>query len=113
MEQIRSGLIKGLAVSSTYRLPSIPNVPTFAEAGVPGVRLTGWLGIYGPPRFPEDVRQQLGAAVVEVVKNPDTRDKFRAIGFEPVELGVKEFSAFHAAEIKRWVEFMGATGLRK
>ena len=113
MEQIRSGLIKGLAVSSSYRLPSIPNVPTFAEAGVPGVRLTGWLGIYGPPRFPEDIRQQLGAAVVEAVKTPDIRDKFRAIGFEPVELGVTAFSAFHAAEIKRWVEFIGATGLRK
>jgi len=51
MEQIKTGLIKGLAVSSPYRLPSLPNVPTFKQAGVAGVELTGWLGIYGPPRI--------------------------------------------------------------
>ena len=83
MEQIRSGLIKGLAVSSSYRLPSIPDVPTFAEAGVPGVRLTGWLGVYGPPRLPDDVREKLSAAIVEVVGKPEIegkipRHRFRA-----------------------------------
>ena len=56
MEQIRSGAIKGLAVSSSYRLPALPDVPTFAEAGLPGVTLTGWVGIYGPPGLPADVR---------------------------------------------------------
>ena len=80
---------------------------------MPGVRLTGWLGVYGPPRLPEDVREKLGAAVVEVVGKPEIKDKFRAIGFEPLELGVTAFSAFHAAEIKRWVEFIAAAGLRK
>src|SRR6266487_2460076 len=54
MEQIKSGQIKGLAVSSPYRLPSVSDLPTFAEAGVPGVELTGWIGIYGPPRLPDD-----------------------------------------------------------
>ena len=63
MEQARSGLIRPLAVSSPYRLPSLPSVPTFKEAGVPGVELTGWLGIYGPPRMPEDVRATLGSAI--------------------------------------------------
>src|SRR5205085_8926527 len=56
MEQIKSGMIKGLAVSSPYRLPSLPDMPTFRRAGFPGVELTGWLGIYGPPRLPDDVR---------------------------------------------------------
>ncbi len=54
---------------------SIPNVPTFAEAGVPGVRLTGWLGVYGPPRLPDDIRQKLGAAIVEVVEKPEIEGK--------------------------------------
>jgi tripartite-type tricarboxylate transporter receptor subunit TctC len=113
MQQIKSGLIKGLAVSSPYRLSSLPNVPTFKQAGVPGVELTGWLGIYGPPRMPEDVRATLGKAIAEIVKQPDIQDKFRAIGFEPTGLGVKEFSEHHAAEVKRWVAFMTETGLRK
>ena len=113
MEQIKTGMVKGLAVSSPYRLPSIPQVPTFKEAGVSGVELTGWLGVYGHPQMPEDTRAMLGAAIVEIVKQEDVREKFRAIGFEPTGLGVHDFSQFHAAEVKRWVAFMTEAGLRK
>jgi tripartite-type tricarboxylate transporter receptor subunit TctC len=113
MEQIKSGAVKGLAVSSSYRLPAVPDLPTFKQAGVSGVELTGWLGIYGPPRMPEEVRATLGKAVVDIVKQPEIQDKFRAIGFEPTGLGVKEFSDFHASEVKRWVAFMSEIGLRK
>jgi tripartite-type tricarboxylate transporter receptor subunit TctC len=113
MEQIKSGQIKGLAVSSPYRLPSVSDLPTFAEAGVPGVELTGWIGIYAPPRLPDDVREKLGAAIVDVVKQPDVQDKFRAIGFEPTGLDVKAFSELHASEVKRWVAFLTEINLRK
>ena len=113
MEQVKSGLIRGLAVSSPYRLPSLPNVPTFKEAGVSGVELTGWLGVYGQPRMPDDVRATLGAAIAAIVKQPDIQEKLRAIGFEPTGLGVKEFSEFHASEVNRWVAFMTEVGLRK
>ena len=113
MEQIKTGAVKGLAVSSSYRLPSIPQVPTFKEAGVSGVELTGWLGVYGHPQMPDDIRATLGAAIADIVKQPEIGEKFRAIGFEPTGLGVREFSDFHAAEVKRWVAFMTETGLRK
>src|SRR5690606_4388845 len=68
MEQIRAGTIKGFAVSSPYRLPAVPGLPTFEQAGVPGIVLTGWLGVYGPPGIPDDIRAKLGKAIVEVVK---------------------------------------------
>jgi tripartite-type tricarboxylate transporter receptor subunit TctC len=113
MEPIRSGLIKALAVSSPYRLPVIPDVPTFKEAGVPGVELTGWLGVYGPPRLPEDVRATLGPAIAAMVKQPELASRFRTIGFEPTGLGVTAFSDLHAAEVKRWTAFLGEIGLRK
>jgi tripartite-type tricarboxylate transporter receptor subunit TctC len=113
MEQIRTGKIRGLAVSSPYRLPSVPSLPTFEQAGVPGITLTGWLGIYGPPGMPEDVRAKLGKAIVEVVKQPEVQTKFRAIGFEPTGQDVKEFSAHHAAEVKRWVAFLKEAGVKK
>jgi tripartite-type tricarboxylate transporter receptor subunit TctC len=113
MEQIRSGLIKGLAVSSPYRLPAVPSLPTFKEAGVAGVELTGWLGIYGTPRMPEDIRTMLGNAIVDIVKQPEMREKFRTIGFEPTGLDAKAFSDHHAAEVRRWVAFLGEIGLRK
>jgi tripartite-type tricarboxylate transporter receptor subunit TctC len=112
-EQVLAGTIKGFAVTSPYRQPMLPNVPTFAEAGVPGVVVTGWLGIYGPPGLPNDVRDKLGKAIVEVVKDPETQKKLRAIGFEPTGQGTAEFTAHHAAEVKRWVAFYGEVGLRK
>jgi tripartite-type tricarboxylate transporter receptor subunit TctC len=112
-EQVNSGTIKGLAVTSPYRQPMLPNVPTFAQAGVPGVVVTGWLGLYGPPGLPEDIRQKLGAAVVEVMKEPEVVKKLRAIAFEPTGMGVKEFTDFHATEVKRWVAFYTEMGLRK
>ena len=113
MEQIRSSAVRGLAVSNARRVPSVPDLPTFAEAGVRDLVLTGWLGIYGPAKLPEDVRNKVGAATVEVVRSPDMQQKFRDIGFEPTGQGVKEFSEHHAAEVKRWVSFIGELGLRK
>jgi tripartite-type tricarboxylate transporter receptor subunit TctC len=113
MEQIRSGAIRGLAVSSAYRQPSLPDVPTFAESGLPGVTLAGWVGIYGPPGIPADVRAKLGSTIVEVVRQEDIKERFRKIGFEPTGLGVAAFSELHAAEIDRWVKFLGEIGLRK
>jgi len=112
-EQVLAGTIKGFAVSSPYRQPMLPNVPTFEQAGVPGVIVTGWLGLYGPPGMPEDVRQKLGAATVEVVKDPEIQKKLRAIGFEPTGQNVSSFTAHHAAEVKRWVAFYSEVGLRK
>jgi tripartite-type tricarboxylate transporter receptor subunit TctC len=113
MEQIRSGQLKGLAVSSAKRLPSVPNLPTFEEAGVPNMVLTGWLGVYGLPKMPESIRTKLGAAIVDIVKQPEVQAKFRAIGFEPAGMDVKEFTAHHNAEVKRWVSFLGEIGVRK
>jgi tripartite-type tricarboxylate transporter receptor subunit TctC len=112
-EQVLAGTIKGLAVSSPYRQPMLPSVPTFEEAGVPGVVVTGWLGLYGPPGLPEDVRRRLAEATVEVVKDPEIQKKLRAIGFEPTGQGLDAFAAHHAAEVKRWVEFYTEVGLRK
>ena len=114
MEQINARAIKALAVSSPYRLPSNPDIPTFEEAGVPDVKLTGWLGVYGPPQLPEDVREKLGSAIVEVVKQPEIQKKFRAIGFEPPGRASPSSPPSMASEVEALgVAFMTETGLRK
>ena len=112
-EQVLAGTIKGLAVTSPYRQPMLPDVPTFEEAGVPGVVVTGWLGIYGPPGLPEDVRQKLGAAIVEVVKAAGNHKKLRAIGFEPTGQGVKEFTAHPRRRGEALGRVLTELGLRK
>jgi tripartite-type tricarboxylate transporter receptor subunit TctC len=105
MGQIEAHTIKGLAVTSPYRQPTLPDLPTFKEAGFPGVELTGWLGLYGPPTMPEDIRQMLGHAVADIVKQPAMQQRFRAIGFEPTGQDANAFAAYHAAEVVRWKKF--------
>jgi tripartite-type tricarboxylate transporter receptor subunit TctC len=113
MGQIKAQTIRGLAVTGAARQPSLPDVPTFKEAGLPGIDLTGWLGLYGPPRMPGDVRQMLGNAVAEIVQQPDMKDKFHAIGFDPIGQNADAFAAYHASELKRWTAFTNELGLRK
>jgi tripartite-type tricarboxylate transporter receptor subunit TctC len=113
MGQIQAHTIKGLAVTSPYRQPTLPDLPTFKEAGFPGVELTGWLGLYGPPNMPEDIRQRLGHAVADIVKQPVMEQRFRAIGFEPTGQDANTFAAYHAAEVVRWKKFTSEIGMDK
>jgi tripartite-type tricarboxylate transporter receptor subunit TctC len=113
MGQIQAHTIKGLAVTSPYRQPTLPDLPTFKEAGFPGVELTGWLGLYGPPTMPEDIRQMLGHAVADIVKQPAMQQRFRAIGFEPTGQDANAFAAYHAAEVVRWEKFTSEIGMSR
>ncbi|MCC6775493.1 MAG: hypothetical protein IT537_02490 [Hyphomicrobiales bacterium] len=92
---------------------SLPNAPTFEEAGVGGVELTGWPGLHGPPRMPEEARVLLGEAIVEIVRHPEMQEESRTIGFEPTGLDAPTFGRFHAGEVARWMAFMTDSGLRK
>ena len=112
-EQVKAGKLKGLAVTSPYRQPGLPKVPTFKEAGVEGMEVTGWLGLYGPPDLPEDIRKRLAAVTVQIVKEPEYAARLRAIAFEPTGQDMAAFTAHHASEFKRWVAFYKAMGLTK
>jgi len=110
MAQIKAHTINGLAVTSAHRQPALPDVPTFKEAGYPGIDLAGWIGLYGPPQMPEDVRQMLGKAVVDIVHQPEIVEKFHNIGFEPTGQDADTFAAYYAAEVNRWRAFTAAIG---
>ncbi len=112
-EQVKAGKLKGLAVTSPYRQRGLPDVPTFKEAGVEGMEITGWLGLYGPPGLPADIRKRLAEATVQIVKEPEYAAKLRAIAFEPTGQDMDAFTAHHAAEFKRWVAFYKEMGLTK
>jgi tripartite-type tricarboxylate transporter receptor subunit TctC len=103
--------LKILAVGSKQRLKRLPNVPTMEEQGVPGVHHGSWLGIFGPAALPHSIREKLSAALVEIIRDPDTQGKLRNIGFEPVGTDYVTFDAFFRAEMKRWGEFVRENGL--
>jgi tripartite-type tricarboxylate transporter receptor subunit TctC len=102
--------LKILAVSSKHRLKLLPRVPTLQEAGI-GVTQGSWLGLFGPARLPDAIRNKVSAAVVELIRDPETQAKLRNIGFEPVGTDHAAFDAFFRSEVKRWTDFVKENGL--
>jgi tripartite-type tricarboxylate transporter receptor subunit TctC len=100
----RDGKFKILAVADTMRAPAIPDVPTTAEAGLPGFLSTAWFAVMGPPKLPDVLAQRFAADFIEVVRMPDVAARYRAVGTEPVGSTPARTGAFIREEIARWRE---------
>lgn len=112
MSAIEGGLITPIAVSSASRYHRLPNVPTFAEQGVPGFVATGWFGIVAPAATPNDVIEKLNAAFVTALKDPTIVERIRALGSDPLPMSPREFSRFIESEARKW-EAVAAKAGRK
>jgi len=110
LQHIQSGRLKALYVTDAQRVAALPNVPTAKEAGYPGLETSGWQGIVGPAGMPKDVVARISKAIGETLAKPDVRQKFAANGSAIMEKGPEEFTAFHTAEINRWVPVIKASG---
>jgi tripartite-type tricarboxylate transporter receptor subunit TctC len=108
--QIRAGKARGLAISSAARLPDHPDIPTFREMGYPDLVATIWFGLSGPAGLPQDIVQRLNAEVRRILQLPDVRERLRPEGIEPGNLDAQQYTAFVAAELKRWVPILRSTG---
>jgi tripartite-type tricarboxylate transporter receptor subunit TctC len=110
---IRAGQIKAYAVTAAQRIPELPDVPTLAEAGFPGIGSLNWNGLFAPARTPKPVIDKLFAATVAVMKEPEMQD-FLAKRSIPLTLSASpaEFTAFVQAETKRWDKIIRDNGVR-
>jgi tripartite-type tricarboxylate transporter receptor subunit TctC len=106
--QISSGTVRALAVTSTERLPSLPNVPTLAEAGLAGVDLNGWGGVWAPAATPPAVLKKLNADFRRVLEMPETKERFAKLGLVPMASTPEEFQRFVQAETDRWGKVVAA-----
>ncbi len=104
MSQIEGGQLKTIAISSAKRFPRLPQIPTFAESGLPGFESNGWFGIVAPAATPADVIATLNTALVKVLKEPDVVERIRALGAEPMPMSPAEYGAFINAEIDKWLK---------
>jgi tripartite-type tricarboxylate transporter receptor subunit TctC len=109
---IKSGRLRGLAVTGAQRSASTPDLPTVSEAGVKGYEVTGWYGILVPAGTPQDVISRLHAESVKVIKLPDVRQKLDAAGFEAIGTTPEEFGAFMRSEVEKWAKVVKAAGVR-
>jgi tripartite-type tricarboxylate transporter receptor subunit TctC len=110
--QIRNGKIRALAVTTGKRNAQLPNVPTMAEAGVPGLEMSAWYGIYMPAATPKAVQDKVYEAVTKVMAMPETKTRLEAIGAEITPMTQAQFAAFHAAEYKRFGEIIKKNDIR-
>jgi len=112
MPHVKSGKLKAIGVGGTERLSTLPNVPTFAEAGVPGYVARNWFGVMLPPRAPAAIVNKLAAEVERIRSLPAFRQKLAAQGVEPFALGPQAFAAYIQDELARWAKVVKEAKLK-
>jgi tripartite-type tricarboxylate transporter receptor subunit TctC len=110
--QIQSGKLRALGVGSAKRSPILPDVPTIAEAGVPGYEATNWWGIVAPAGVPQAVVDRLRAAVAEAQNAKPVLDQFAREGADVVEMTQAEFGAFMTSEMNKWEKVVKQSGMK-
>ena len=112
MGQIQAGKVRVLAVSTAARIEALPNVPTVAEAGVPGFEAVGWTMVLAPAATPKPIIDRLGTELAAAAKTPEVRAFIQKLGNIPVDSPPpRELQKFLAAEIDRWGELIERAGL--
>ena len=99
---VKSGRLRALAISSAARVASLPDVPTFAEAGFPGVTDETWIGVFAPTGTPPAIVQRLSDAINQMLQTADMRERLAAIAFEPVGGTPRQFGDYVKTEIVKW-----------
>jgi tripartite-type tricarboxylate transporter receptor subunit TctC len=99
---VRSGKLRALAVTTPKRNPSVPEVPTFAELGYPGVNVSLWQGLSGPPKMPAALVERIAQSAATAVQHADVKEKFAREGGDPVGSSAKEFADFLRQERDKW-----------
>lgn len=109
---ITAGKLNALAATGTKRAPLLPNVPTVAEAGVPGYEVSVWFGMQAPAGTPADVIKKVNAGMVDMLKEKDVVEKFGKQGVEVVASSPAEFKTFVNAEVKKWTGVIDRAGIK-
>lgn len=111
--QINSGKVKALAISSPERLPQLPDVPTFAQAGLPDYQVQNWFGLVARAGTPPEIISKLNHLVKEAVADPSIRSSFEKLGAQAVGNSAEQFSQQIASEIDSWGRTAERAGLEK
>jgi tripartite-type tricarboxylate transporter receptor subunit TctC len=101
---VQSGMVRALGTSGTTRSPILPDVPTIAEAGVPGFQFSQWVGFMAPKATPRPVVDKLNGTITAILSRPDIKAAWEAQGATPMVMTQAEFTAFMAAEIAKWAK---------
>lgn len=99
---VQSGSLRALAVTSAERWPDLPEIPSMAEAGVPGYEATSWYGVLGPAKLPPDIVNYLNGKLKQIMTTPEMKEKLASLGVLPVTGTPEEFNAYIKSEVAKW-----------
>jgi tripartite-type tricarboxylate transporter receptor subunit TctC len=100
--QIKSGAVRGLALSTERRIADLPDVPTYPEVGYPALVTSTWFALSGPANLPKEIADRVNAEIVKAFHAPDVQARFQKEAIDTKTLNAAEFTAFFRAEMERW-----------
>jgi tripartite-type tricarboxylate transporter receptor subunit TctC len=109
---VESGLVRALGTTGDERSPILPDVPTISEAGVPGFRASGWVGIMAPAATPKPIVDRLNAAARKILGSAEIQESFAKQGVVPLVMTAPEFGAFINDEIVKWAKVAQTAGVK-
>lgn len=109
---VRDGRLRALAIGAPQRLADAPDVPTFDEAGAPGISVDAWFGMWAPANTPAPIVNRLAEGFLAIVAEAPMQERLKGLGFSAAPLPPAEFAAFQKAEVARWGELVELTGIR-
>jgi len=112
MTQIKGGRLKALAVTGTSRSPVLPDVPTVAEAGLPGYEATSWNGIFAPAGTPKEIIDKLNRELNAILQSPETRKFFAEVGGEAGGGTPEQLGALVRSETTKWAKVVKDSGAK-
>ncbi|MEP7063866.1 MAG: tripartite tricarboxylate transporter substrate binding protein [Betaproteobacteria bacterium] len=112
MQHVQSGKLRVLATTASQRLPSLPDVPTIRESGVPQFEVYAFFGVLAPAGTPRDIVDRVAAALAQVMKDPEVLQRFAEQSAEPRVLGPAAFSAFLQSERVKWADVVKRSGAK-
>lgn len=112
LQHVKSGKLKALAVTSTKRVPQMPNVPTVAESGFPGYEVPGWIGLLAPAGTHPEIIRRLQRESVNAFKQPDVIAQLDAVAAEPQGTTSEQFASFLAADVSKWAKIVKQAGVK-
>ena len=110
--QVRSGKLRALGVGGPHRLAALPDVPTFAEAGLPGAEATNWWGIVAPAGTPAAALERLQSDINAILDSPETQKRFQLEGADVLRMSAAEFGNHIAAETTKWTRVVKQAGIK-
>ena len=109
---IQSGSVRALAVTSSKRLASLPNVPTMMESGVPGYEVQAWQAVYAPAGTPKAVVNRLYTEIAAILKEPETLSRLEKMGVLPSGITPEAFATFQKSEVEKWGQLIKSAGIK-